>query len=111
MIRMLLLVAAILMLVVGCEKPPVDASVSVLIVVGAGIIFLVTLGIRIRRVRALKAIHELRVAQLCGSSHLPATHVCMRARWNVALKPNYWTSSEAQRRAHVCLASNNQDCD
>jgi len=32
----------------------------VLIVVGAGIIFLVTLGIRIRRVRALKAIHELR---------------------------------------------------
>ncbi len=51
---MLLLVAAILMLVVGCEKPPVDASVSVLIVVGAGIIFLVTLGIRIRRVRALK---------------------------------------------------------
>ena len=60
MIRMLLLVAAILMLVVGCEKPPVDASVSVLIVVGAGIIFLVTLGIRIRRVRALYAIHELR---------------------------------------------------
>ena len=60
MIRMLLLDAAILMLVVGCEKPPVDASVSVLIVVGAGIIFLVTLGIRIRRERALKAIHELR---------------------------------------------------
>ncbi len=38
----------------------VDASISVFIVFGVGIIFLVTLGIRIRRVRALKAIHELR---------------------------------------------------